>query len=98
MEIAQRLTEQRRKHKKTQNDIAKILNVTRATVGLWETGTNTPPIDKLILLADFYNVSIDFLCGREMETNEFLYQQLTFARELCATLEMTIGGILNAKR
>lgn len=98
MKLAQRLTEQRRKHKKTQNDIAKILNVNRATVGLWETGTNAPPIDKLVVLADYYNVSIDYLCGREMETNEFIYQELSIARELCATLEMKIGGILNAKR
>lgn len=98
MTIAQRLTEQRRKHKKTQNDIAKNLNVNRATVGLWETGTNVPPVDKLIALADLYNVSIDYLCGREMETNEFIYQQLSAAMEMCATLQQTIGGILNAKR
>lgn len=94
MQIAQRLIEQRRKHKKTQKDIADVLNVNRATYGLYETGVNLPPIDKLALLADYFGVSIDYLCGREIAVNEFIYQQLTVAREMCAALENTIEDVL----
>lgn len=95
MQIAQRLIEQRRKYKKTQKDIADILNVNRATYGLYETGVNLPPIDKLVILADHFNVSIDYLCGREITANKFIYQQLTAAREMCAALENTIEDVLN---
>lgn len=95
MQIAQRLIEQRRKHKKTQKEIADVLNVNRATYGLYENGTNNPPIEKLIAIADYFGVSIDYLCGREMVPNEFLYQKLTAAREMCAALENTIEDVLN---
>ncbi len=48
----------------TQADIAKILDITRPQYNLYELGDRKIPIDKLQILAEFYNVSIDYILGR----------------------------------
>lgn len=47
-----------------QKEVAAILNITRQQYGLYETGKRDIPIDLLIKLADFYNVSIDYILNR----------------------------------
>lgn len=49
----------------TQQELSKKLHIALSTVGTWESKDVIPPADKLILLADFFDVSIDFLLGRE---------------------------------
>lgn len=44
-----------------QEDIAKILKIKRQQYGLYETGKRTIPIDLLLVLADFYRTSIDYI-------------------------------------
>lgn len=46
-----------------QTDIAKILGTTRQQISKWENGIQLMGIDKYIILAEFYNISIDYLCG-----------------------------------
>ena len=46
-----------------QSDIAKILNISQRTYSYYENGRDIP-ILLLIKLADFYNVSIDYLLNR----------------------------------
>ena len=50
-----------------QQDLAKALNVTKQSVSNWENGKRLPNIEILILLADFYNCSLDYLVGRELK-------------------------------
>lgn len=47
-----------------QKDIAKVLNVSQNTYSQYETGTIALTAEVLIKLADFYNVSIDYLLDR----------------------------------
>lgn len=47
-----------------QNNIAKILKITRQQYSLYETGKRDMPIDLLDTLADFYETSIDYIVGR----------------------------------
>ncbi|MDU4147919.1 MAG: helix-turn-helix transcriptional regulator [Bifidobacterium breve] len=47
-----------------QEDVAAKINVARQTYSYWETGERVPDINSLILLADLYNVSLDYLVGR----------------------------------
>lgn len=46
-----------------QRDIAKILNVNKNTYPHWEKGMYEIPIDIIDKLANFYNVSIDYITG-----------------------------------
>ena len=65
-----KLKELRKINKKTQLDIAKILNITVVGYNGYETGKRTPAIQTLCKLADYYGVSLDYLVGREF-FNEF---------------------------
>lgn len=47
-----------------QKQIASILNIKQQNYSRYETGEKTLPIEKLIILSDFYNVSIDYIVGR----------------------------------
>lgn len=47
-----------------QKDIAKILNTTQQVYSEYELGIRLLPIDKLDILATFYNTSTDYILGR----------------------------------
>ncbi len=52
-----------------QKDIAKYLNVSQNTYSQYETGVISLTADILIKLADYYNVSIDYLLDRTNNKN-----------------------------
>lgn len=47
-----------------QRQVAQVLCVSQNTYSQYETGAIELTAEKLILLADFYDVSIDYLLGR----------------------------------
>lgn len=47
----------------SQQDIADKLNISRSSIGKYETGAAYPDVEKLILLAELYNCSVDYLLG-----------------------------------
>lgn len=58
-----RLKTIRRINDYTQNDIAKLLNVTQRTYSKYETGELSIKINQLVILSNFYKVSTDYLLG-----------------------------------
>lgn len=58
-----RLKAMRKDKKETQEDIARLLKVQRTTVGEYERGNIRPPMDKMKILADHFEVSVDYLMG-----------------------------------
>ena len=58
-----RLKDMREDRDLNQADIAKILNTTQEQISKWERGVQLMGIDKYMILAEYYNVSIDYLCG-----------------------------------
>ena len=61
----QRLEDLRVDHDLTQQQVADILGCQREVYRRYEKGSRTIPIDFLIRLADHYQVSLDYLVGRE---------------------------------
>lgn len=47
-----------------QSDIAKVIKKSERTVGFYETGERDMNTETLSTLADFFNVSIDYLLGK----------------------------------
>lgn len=45
------------------------LNMNQNTVSRYETGEREPGIDELIRIADYFNVSVDYLIGRTDNPN-----------------------------
>lgn len=48
----------------TQKQIAAYLGISQNTYSQYEIGVLSYPVDALVKLADFYNVSVDYLLGR----------------------------------
>ena len=44
--------------------LGKAIGVSQKAIDYWERGVNEPKASYIILLADFFNVSTDFLLGR----------------------------------
>lgn len=59
-----RLKELRKKKGVSQLRMATDLNTTQNTISRYETGEREPGIDELIKIADYFNVSVDYLIGR----------------------------------
>ena len=59
-----RLKELRKKKGFSQLRLATDLNTTQNTISRYETGEREPGIDDLIKIADYFNVSVDYLIGR----------------------------------
>ena len=54
----------REDHDYRQYQLAKVLNVSQNTYSQYETGVIELTAEKLLLLAEFYVVSVDYLLGR----------------------------------
>lgn len=63
MKKYQRLQDLREDRDLKQEDIAKVLNITRQQYQLYESGKREIRFFQIIELAKFYNVSIDYIAG-----------------------------------
>lgn len=63
MDISHNLKKLRLEKGLTQIELSKNLNINRATYAHYETGRREPDIETLKLLADYFNVSVDYLLG-----------------------------------
>ena len=61
MEFGNKLYELRKEKGLSQEELANSLEVTRQTVSKWELGDSTPDMDKLVLLAELFEISLDEL-------------------------------------
>lgn len=64
MYLYPRLKEMRENRELTQRIIAQILKTSERQYSRWETGFTEIPAHHLVSLADFYQVSTDYLLGR----------------------------------
>lgn len=62
--ISARLIELREKYHFSQSEVARQIGVTPALISAYEKQERKPSIEKLVLLADIYHVSTDYLLGR----------------------------------
>ncbi len=60
-----RLKELRKQRNITQSELAKYLGVVKSTISLYENENRLPDIETINKLADYFNVTVDYLLGRE---------------------------------
>jgi len=96
-EFYKRLKMLRKKEQKNQEDLAALLNVTRATISAYETNKIMPPYDKIKMLADYFNVSVEYLTGVSSEEDSSPVDVSETLRLLLNQLhedsDLTIDGI-----
>lgn len=69
--IENRLKELRKKNKETQADIADLLQVNVKTVSRWESGESSIRIAQANMLAEHFNVNVEYLLGESVYKNPF---------------------------
>lgn len=60
-----RLRELREDKNLSQEELAKAIGTSQTNIGRWEKGLNEPSYRYVVLLADFFGVTTDYLLGRE---------------------------------
>lgn len=77
--FALRLKELREERGLSQQSFANKLKISQSTVGMWESGKREPGFDMVIVIAEFFQCSVDYLLG----CNKSDYK---YARETCKQL------------
>ncbi len=69
MTLGEKIYELRTQHNLSQGDLANELNVSRQSISKWENGNSTPDLEKIVKLAEIFNISLDELIkNQEKET------------------------------
>lgn len=63
--IAQRIKDLMKSEKLTQMQLARALGVGQSSISDWINAKSEPSIENLWKLADFFDVSVDYLIGRK---------------------------------
>lgn len=64
-----RLKKLRLSKKLTQEELGKIIHVTKVSISGYESGDRTPDSENLVRLADYFEVTTDYLLGRSNNPN-----------------------------
>ena len=68
--FGKRLNELRREQRLTLDDVAKLVDRNMTTISRWENGGKEPEVSVLEILADYFEVTVDYLLGRSNVRNE----------------------------
>lgn len=63
--IGEIIKELRKEKNLSQKELAKNLGVSQKAIDFWERGVNEPKASYIVKMADFFDVSADFLLGRK---------------------------------
>lgn len=88
--LGTRLKELRKQHNITQFELASALNVAKTTIAAYEQEVNEPSSTMLEKLADYFNVTIDYLLGRSdgrILEDQSIYERFGLSDEAIMSLE-----------
>ena len=63
MSIHQRLKNLRENADKSQKEIAQVIGTSQSYYAQYESGKRTIPFERVVVLAKYYNVSLDYIAG-----------------------------------
>ena len=81
-----------RKGRMTQSELAKLIGISQQEISRYESGNIKAPINYIVDLANCFNVSTDYILGREVSNTDntdrenimYLYDQLTYENKIRA--------------
>lgn len=86
----------------TMEELAKIVGVTKAAINNYEKGTRYPKPETLEALADYFNVDLEYLTGRESKTSRRLTDEelriLNAYRAASGDTKNAVAAVLGVKR
>ncbi|WP_270642144.1 helix-turn-helix transcriptional regulator [Paraclostridium sordellii] len=103
MKLKEMIKVNRQKKAWSQDDLAKQLNISRQAISKWETGESQPDVDKLLVMSEIFDITLDELIKGEIQIKEnktgitmidFLYELLPVLKEnLIDILAFTVMGL-----
>ena len=63
MSVYQRLKDLREDADQSQEEIAKVIGTSQSYYAQYENGKRSIPFERVVILAKYYNVSLDYLAG-----------------------------------
>ena len=92
--MSNRISELRQKNRLTQKELADKLNINYSVLSRIETGERSVRDDELLAIADFFNVTTDYLLGRSSNPKLSRKNELDIHRDLEAMKENFNKGAL----
>lgn len=65
MEFREKIKHLRKSKRMTQSDLADLLKIAPTAVSAWERGANRPLMDKVVIMADYFNVPLSYFFEQE---------------------------------
>lgn len=103
--VGKQLKKLREAKQKSQQEVCSALNIEQSTLANYENDKRTPKIEILIKLAEYYNVSIDYILGRDSSDSDgvrsiFGYQggdeaAMSFPHKLAAQIDYNCAKIFD---
>lgn len=97
-----RIRELREYHNYTQAQLADMMGVNKQTISQYERGVREPQFDNLLMLCDIFNVSSDFLLGRDGVTTRLVDKEemmiIDAYRSASNDIKNAICAVLGVKR
>ena len=75
----------------TMSHVAKCIEATPSIVSAYESGERTPSVDKLIMLANLYSVSADYLLGLNYPRDSVILDTANLTKEQLTALQNLIN-------
>ena len=79
--FSQRLRETRKRSGVPQSSIAAYLSITVSAYSIFESGKGKPSYVRLVALADYFGVSLDYLVGRSDDPRREEYEPIRLQKE-----------------
>lgn len=88
----------RKLHKVTQESLAQAINTTRSCISNYEHGTRQPDGETIRLIADYFEVSVDYLLGRSsirmsVRTEDELRELEEISNSLNSVTRLDLRGV-----
>lgn len=90
--LSEKLYKLRKKSGLSQEQLAEQLNVSRQAISKWESGAAVPESEKLIIISEYFKVSVDYLLkdvdeeeqkGQENKVTLWIWNRIICREESC---------------
>lgn len=93
--LSEKLYQLRKNSGLSQEQLAEQLNVSRQAISKWESGTAVPESEKLIIISNYFGVSVDYLLKDEEEQVKPVGSVTEENPKTIAGIIICIAGILS---
>ncbi|HEM3166589.1 TPA: helix-turn-helix transcriptional regulator [Streptococcus suis 92-1400] len=99
MKFNEKLIELRKQKGLSQDELGNALGVSRQTISKWELGQSYPDFQRLVLLSDYFGLSLDTLVKdinvEDIRSRNLSEKQLSSIYEDINSAKLTINAVVN---